>query len=261
MPENNNTNTSNADNAATADGAFSNPAGRKVSFLLATYNEKETICPLISKILATINNPLEVIVVDDNSPDGTAELIRSINDNRVKVIRRTKMRGLGSAYMRGIIESTGDIICWMDADGCMPVEMVPEMINKLSEYDAVIGSRFVGEGTDERDAVRVIASKLITGMARVVLGCKTKDIDSGFMVMRRSCLDAALFSPTGYGEYFIELVANMEKRGLKILETGFLFRDRDEDEGESKSFQSWLRFLALGSKYALRILRCKIWPL
>lgn len=238
-----------------------NPQRPHVSFLLATYNEKETITGLIKNILNTLGESIEIIVVDDNSPDGTADAINTMNDERVKVIKRTRTRGLASAYMRGIIESTGGVICWMDADGCMPVEMVPEMIEKLSEYDAVVGSRFVGEGEDKRDAGRIWASKLITGLARVVLSCKTKDIDSGFMVMKRECLDAALFSPSGYGEYFIELVNNIEKSGLKVLEMGYSFRDRDEDEGQSKSFQGWLRFLFLGSKYALRIFRCRIWPL
>lgn len=232
-----------------------------VSFLLATYNERENIQSLIESAICEIGDPIEVIVVDDNSPDGTADAIAAMHDPRVKVIKRTRTRGLASAYMRGMIESRGEILCWMDADGCMPMEMVPQMIAKLGEYDAVVGSRFAEGGTDKRDQGRVWASVLITGLARVVLGCKTKDIDSGFMVMKRECFDTALFSPTGYGEYFIELVYNMERHGLKVLEMGYPFRDRDETEGQSKSFQSWVRFLLLGSKYVLRILRCRIWPL
>lgn len=232
-----------------------------VSFLLATYNERENITGLIRRVLEVLGDPVEVIVVDDNSPDGTAEVIAQMNDPRVRVVKRTRTRGLASAYMRGIIESRGEVLCWMDADGCMPVELVPEMIARLGEYDAVIGSRFVEGGEDKRDKGRVWASCLITGLARLVLRCKTRDIDSGFMVMKRDCLDAALFAPGGYGEYFIELVYNMERRGLRLLEMGYPFRDRDEGEGKSKSFQSWLRFLLLGSKYVLRIFRCRIWPL
>ncbi len=233
----------------------------KVSFILATYNEKETIVNLVERILRVLGDDVEVIVVDDSSPDGTAQLVRNIADSRVIVVERKRGRGLASAYMRGIIESRGECICWMDADGCMPVEMVPDMIARLTDVDAVVGSRFVDGGRDDRDFIRVFTSKMITGFATTVLGCKTKDIDSGFIVMKRECLDGALFSPTGYGEYFIELVANIERKGYKIEEMGYVFRDRDEDEGDSKSFSSWFRFIFLGCKYGLRVLRCKIWPL
>lgn len=233
----------------------------KISFILATYNEKETIVALVERVLRVLGDNLEVILVDDSSPDGTAELVRRIGDSRVIVVERKRGRGLASAYMRGIIESRGDVLCWMDADGCMPVEMVPEMVLRLDDVDAVVGSRFVKNGKDDRDFIRVFTSRMITGFATKVLGCKTKDIDSGFIVMKRECLDGALFSPTGYGEYFIELVANIERKGYKIEEMGYVFRDRDEDEGESKSFSNWFKFLFLGCKYGLRVLRCKIWPL
>ena len=233
-----------------------------ISFILATYNEKQTIVTLVERVLSVLGSDLEVIVVDDSSADGTADLVRDIADSRVKVIERKKGRGLASAYMRGIIESRGDIICWMDADGCMPVEMIPEMISRLeSGADAVVGSRFAPGGKDDRDFTRIFTSKMIIGFARAILGCKTLDIDSGFMVMKRQCLDGVLFSPTGYGEYFIEMVYNLERKGYKVAEMGYVFRDRDEDEGQSKSFNSWFRFLFLGVKYGLRVLRCRIWPL
>lgn len=232
-----------------------------VTFILATYNECENITRLVESAIAEIGDPIEIIVVDDNSPDGTAEALRALRDPRVKVICRTRTRGLASAYMRGIIESRGEVVCWMDSDSCHPVSLVPQMIARLKEYDAVVGSRFVEGGSDERDAGRIWASKLITGLARFVLRCKTKDIDSGFIVMKRECLDTALFSPSGYGEYFIEMIYNMERHGLRVNEIGFSFRDREEDEGHSKSFQGWLKFLLLGSKYVLRIMRCRVWPL
>ena len=234
----------------------------KISFILATYNEKETIVPLVERILRVLGDGLELIVVDDSSPDGTADLVRAVGDSRVRVVERKKGRGLASAYMRGIIESRGSVICWMDADGCMPVEMVPEMAARLEGgADAVVGSRFAPGGKDDRDFTRILTSKMIIGFARSILGCRTLDIDSGFMVMKRDVLDGALFSPSGYGEYFIELVYNLERNGYRVEEMGYVFRDRDEDEGQSKSFNSWLRFLFLGCKYGLRVLRCRIWPL
>ena len=234
----------------------------ELSFILATYNEKDTIVALVERVLRVLGNyELEIILVDDSSPDGTAQLVRNIGDPRVVILERRRGRGLASAYMRGIIESRGKVLCWMDADGCMPVEMIPEMISRLQEADAVVGSRFVNGGRDDRDFIRVFTSKLIIWFARTVLNCRTRDIDSGFMVLKRECLDGTLFSPTGYGEYFIELIANLERKKYKVVEMGYAFRDRDVDEGQSKSFNGWLRFLKLGFKYGLRVLRCRIWPL
>lgn len=227
--------------------------------MLATYKESETIVSLVTDILQTVPAPLEVIVVDDDSPDGTAEVIRGMQDERVRVIHRQGTRGLASAYMRGLIESRGEVICWMDADGCHPVSLVPEMIRMLDTEDVVIGSRFVEGGKDDRDRVRVLTSIWINTLARWVLGYGIGDYDSGFIVLRRSVLDHALFVPTGYGEYFIELVYNACRKGMRVKEIGYVFRDRDV--GESKSFQSWFRFLRLGSRYVLRIVRARLFPL
>jgi hypothetical protein len=236
---------------------------RSLSFLLATYNERETILPLIERILTTLTPvlPLEIIVVDDNSPDGTAALVENIGDPRIKVIKRTRARGLASAYHRGLLESSGDVLAWMDADGCMPVALVPEMIARLADNDAVVGSRFVAGGADQRSPLRVYASKLITGFARLLLRCQTRDLDSGFIVMRRECLEIPLFSPSGYGEYFIEMIANLEKHHYRILELGYAFRDRAVGEGASKSFHGLLKFLRLGAQYGWRVLRVALFPL
>ena len=114
----------------------------KVSVVLATYNEKETIGEMISSLYEAIAPPLEVIVVDDASPDHTADTVKNLDFPDLLLIER-KCRGLASAFNRGIIESSGDIICWLDADLCMPVETLCEMINLLDQYHMVIGSRYV----------------------------------------------------------------------------------------------------------------------
>lgn len=232
-----------------------------ISFLLATYNERETIVDLIKRITTALTAPIEIIIVDDNSSDGTVALITALNDSRLKIIRRTRCRGLASAYLRAIIESRGEILCWMDADGCMPPEMIPSMIEKLNDYDAVVGSRFAVGGSDNRDKIRVWASILINGFARRLLGCQTRDIDSGFMVMKRACLDIPLFTPRSGGEYFIEMIAALEHHGYKIMEMGFPFRDRNKSEGQSKSYFNLCHFLYLGMKYGLRTIRTWLYPL
>ena len=96
-----------------------------VSVVLATYNERENILDTIGEIYKHVTQSTEVIVVDDDSPDQTWDIVGQLQDPRVKVIRRVSTRGLASAFNRGIIESRGQVVCWMDADMCMPPAMLP----------------------------------------------------------------------------------------------------------------------------------------
>ncbi len=223
-----------------------------VSIILATYNEREIIPEMISGILQYVRDPVEVIVVDDDSPDRTWAVAEGLGDPRVRVIRRMGTRGLASAIVRGIIESRGEVVGWMDADMCMPPSLLPEMIGRLPEYDIVIGSRYTEGGQDLRDPVRVRTSRWVNGFARLILGRGIMDYDSGFIVMRRSVLDKVVPLPYGYGEYFIEFIHRCHQKGMKIHEVPYSFRDREV--GESKSAPNVWLFLAHGFGYGIRIL-------
>ncbi len=227
-----------------------------VSIILATYNESENIEDMIGAVLANVRDPVEVIVVDDDSPDLTWKIAGEIGDPRVKVIRRIGTRGLASAVNRGLIESTGEIIGWMDADLGMPAELLPSMIGRTTTVDVVIGSRYVGGGQDARPPIRVITSRMINTMALVVLGYGIKDYDSGFIVMRRSVLNSVSLTPTGYGSYFIEFVYACCRKGLSVVEVPYTFRDRTK--GTSKSAVGPIQFLMAGAAYGLRILTTRI---
>jgi dolichol-phosphate mannosyltransferase len=222
----------------------------RISIVLATYNERENIRDTIRGILQSLPDS-EVIVVDDDSPDGTSRVAENAADSRVKVICRVGTRGLASAFNRGIIESRGEIVGWMDADMSMPPRLLPEMIDKLKEYDIVIGSRYVPGAKDDRAALRVYASKLINRLAGLVLGQGIKDYDSGFVVLRRSVFDKVCIIPTGYGAYFMEFLYACRKKGLTVHEVPYIFRDRAK--GVSKSAPSLFRFLKTGMQYVLRI--------
>jgi dolichol-phosphate mannosyltransferase len=227
-----------------------------VSIILATYNESENIREMIGAILANVRDPVEVIVVDDDSPDLTWKIAGEIGDPRVKVIRRIGTRGLASAVNRGLIESSGEIIGWMDADLGMPAELLPSMIARLTDVDVVIGSRYVEGGQDARPPVRVITSRMINAMASLVLGYGIKDYDSGFIVMRRSVLDSVSLTPTGYGSYFIEFVYACCRKGLTVVEIPYTFRDRTR--GSSKSAVGPIQFLLAGAAYGFRILTTRM---
>ncbi len=228
----------------------------RVSIVLATYNEKENILDTIASIFENVKDSVEVIVVDDDSTDKTWKIVEDLNDPRVVVIRRVATRGLASAFNRGVIESRGEIVGWMDADMCMPPSLLPEMIDKLSEYDIVVGSRYAEGGIDDRAALRVISSRLINGLAGLVLGYGIKDYDSGFVVLRRTVFDKVSIIPTGYGAYFMEFLYTCRKKGLTVYELPYVFKDRAK--GVSKSAPSILKFFRTGLQYVARIFRARI---
>jgi dolichol-phosphate mannosyltransferase len=228
----------------------------RVSIILATYNEREYIQTTVSSILEHVKDPVEVIVVDDDSPDGTWHLAQDLGDPRVKVIRRVSTRGLASAFNRGIIESRGEIVGWMDADMCMPPALLPAMIGHLKDYDIVIGSRYAPGGRDDRSPLRVRASRMINGLARRVLGFGIQDYDSGFVVLRRTVFDKVSIIPTGYGAYFMEFLYTARKKGLTVYEFPYVFKDRTI--GVSKSAPSLWKFFKTGMGYVTRIFRARL---
>lgn len=227
-----------------------------VSIVLATYNERENITDTIEAIFRFVPVSTEIIVVDDNSPDDTAKIVRDMNDPRVKLIHRVGTRGLASAFNRGIIESRGQIVGWMDADMCMPPAMLPSMIEKLKTHDLVIGSRYVEGALDDRAQLRVFSSRLINGLATLVLGHGIRDYDSGFVVLKRSVFDKVTIIPTGYGAYFMEFLYNCCEKGLTVYEMPYVFRDRAK--GVSKSAPNLIKFATTGMQYVMRIFAARL---
>lgn len=227
----------------------------KVSIVIPTYNERENIVELIEALRAEIRPPLEIIVVDDNSPDGTADQVAALGLPEVVLIRR-KARGLAAAFHRGVLEARGDIIGWMDADMTMPAAIMAQLIAQLDDCDIAIGSRYVEGGSDSRHPLRVWASHAINGFARLVLGGHVRDYDSGFIAIRRSVFDYVTLIPFGYGEYFIEFIYDAQRAGLRVREVGYAFRDRSV--GLSKSAPSLISFLVTGFRYVLRVISLRI---
>ncbi len=228
---------------------------KNISVILATYNECDFIQPLIEELYKKIPKNLEVIVVDDNSTDGTAEIVKKLQYENLVLIERKK-RGLASAFHRGIIESSGEILCWMDADMTMPVDTLVKLIATLDKADIAVGSRYAKGGSDNRAPIRTLSSKIINSFANIVLGGGIKDYDSGFVAIKKDVFNYITIMPYGYGDYFIEFIFDAYKAGLNIEEVGYAFRDRTK--GVSKSLPNISSFLYTGSKYIIRILKIKI---
>jgi len=203
--------------------------------IVPTYNERENIEPLVEQLL---DQPIDlgIIVVDDNSPDGTGEAadrLAAENDGRVQVIHREGKLGLGTAYVAGFhraIAEGADTIVTMDADFSHPPDRVPALVAKIEEgYDLVIGSRYVPGGRAvECTLPRKMLSWGANAFARILLGLKAHDTTAGFRCYRREVLESIalneIFS-NGYS-FLMEMLYKVQRKGWRIGEVPIVFHNR-----------------------------------
>ena len=228
----------------------------KVSVIFPSYNESENIEEAIGRVANALGNNLhEVIVVDDDSPDGTWKIIQNMKNFRYKVIRRTNERGLASAIARGIKESTGNVVAWLDCDLGVPPEVVPKMVEKLKDYDLAIASRYVEGGKDLRPKFRAFGSHVMVLFANMVLGSEVKDYASGVIAVKKEVANNINFSTRGFGEYFIEFVYKSIKKGYKATEVGYIYKQRKK--GKSKSDDNILLLIKYAIQYAAKIIKIR----
>ncbi|MBF0280771.1 MAG: polyprenol monophosphomannose synthase [SAR324 cluster bacterium] len=224
-----------------------------ISILLPTYNERDNIIRLIDAIDGYLSEmPHEIIVIDDDSPDKTWQAVaeKAQTAKHVKLIHRTNERGLTSAYNRGILESKGEILVWMDCDFSHPPEKIPEMIGLLSDQvQAVVASRYVPGGKDARETLwlPIFLSWLISQITRMILGINIRDVTSGFIAIDRTALLSIGELRGDYGEYFIDLVYRLIRKGHHILEIPYFCIPREY--GESKTATNLWGFIRRGVKY------------
>ena len=221
----------------------------KVSIILSTYNEAKVIEKTIDEIFKHIDG-VEIILVDDSSTDGTLEKVKKINNPNLKIYSR-KFRGLASAFLLGLINSSGDIVGWIDSNMDTLVKQLPEMIKKLSDNDIVLLSRYIQGGGDKRTQTRIITSKIINFICRIVLSSKIKDYTSGIFVMKREALSSVVPIGYGHGDFFIEFIYQAKKRGLKLLEVPCI--QPSDQESLSKTAPNIFRFIKVGFFYLLRV--------
>ena len=223
-----------------------------ISIILSTFNEKLSIEFTISELIKYLPG-VEIIVVDDNSPDGTLEVLKKINYENLKIFSRKKTKGLASAFLLGLINTSGDIIGWLDSNMGDTAKKFPEMLQHLKEADIVILSRYVAEGKDERNKIRVIASYLLNKFSKLILRSKINDLSSGIFLMKREVLNDVVPVAKGHGEFMMEFLYKAEKKGNKIIEIPYI--QPIDIEGHSKSFPNIAKFLYLGFFYLVRIIQ------
>src|SRR5689334_8776982 len=221
--------------------------GERALVIVPTYNERENIARLIESVLGQ-DSRLEILVVDDGSPDGTAGIVESIRaqNPRVNILSRPRKMGLGTAYVAGFrwaLERGYDFVFEMDADFSHDPNHLPEFLRAVQGADLVLGSRYRdGKVTVVNWPIsRLLLSYFANVYARFVTGLNVWDATGGFKCFRRSVLEAIDLSQVrsnGYA-FQIEMSFRATKRGFRIVEIPIVFVDRTE--GQSKMSKSIVR--------------------
>jgi dolichol-phosphate mannosyltransferase len=219
-----------------------------LSIIVPTYNESKNIEELLTKIYSVLKPsyvPFEVIVVDDNSPDGTAQIVEALKSKfDIKVVSRPRKISLSSAVLNGFKVAKGDIFCVMDADLSHPPEAIPEMYKQISSgADLVIGSRLVAEGgATNWPWYRRFISKFAQSLASPIT--RVKDNTSGFFMMKKQVLEGAEINPIGF-KILLEVL--VKGRYSKVVELPIIFNDRGGGKSKmgSKQVIEYLKQLAL----------------
>lgn len=227
-----------------------------LTVVLPTYNERENAPALIADILRHVRTPVEILVVDDDSPDGTWQVVADIaaTDPRVRLLHRKTERGLTSAIWAGIRAARTDAVSWMDVDLAMPAEVIPELLARLDAgADIAVGSRYVPGGRDVGHSLLARGfSVTINLAAALLLGRGVRDYTSGFIMARRAVFDR-LTLRGDYGEYCIDFLARAGRLGYHIVEVPYICGARMS--GESKTGASFGDYIRRGRKYVTTILR------
>jgi dolichol-phosphate mannosyltransferase len=236
----------------------------KLITVIPTYNEAENIKPMTQALFALDIPELEILIVDDESPDGTgaiADELAAEHPGRFHVMQRTGERGLGLAYIDGFtwaLEHGADYIVQMDCDFSHSPEYIPQFLEHIKDYDVVVGSRYVKGGKTDEDwgfgrwLLSWWANSVYT---RLILGCKVKDVTGGFKCWRRETLQGIgitnCIRSRGY-IFQVEMAYATEKLGYRVLEIPIYFEDRRI--GRSKmsmtvKIEAALRIFELRLKY------------
>ena len=228
-----------------------------ISVVLPSYNERESIIEAVERITDSVGDDLlEIIVVDDNSPDGTSELVRQKRYPHVSLICRMSERGLASALAVGTRNAKGSLIVWLDCDLGIPPEDIPRLLAALSDHDVAIGTRYIAPGKDLRSWWRSFLSYLLNVFAQLTLGRHLTDYTSGFIALKSDVLQkVSINSNTVFGEYFIEFAYECNLNKLRIKEVPYLYYQRPH--GTSSSSESVSAVIKLGLIYVIHIIRLR----
>jgi dolichol-phosphate mannosyltransferase len=243
------------------------PQPERTVIVMPTYNERQNLESIAGRVRAAMPDA-DLLVVDDNSPDGTGDIADNLaaTDPHVQVMHRTEKAGLGRAYIAGFgwaLEAGYDVIVEMDADGSHQPEHLPSLVGALAHADLAIGSRWVPGGKvvnwpKSREAL----SRGANVYTRIMLGLGVRDATAGFRAYRASTLQKISLNQvesTGYC-FQIDLTIRVAAAGLKIVEVPITFVEREHGSSKMSNrivFEAFLRVAQWGIARRLRRLRSR----
>jgi dolichol-phosphate mannosyltransferase len=228
----------------------------KISIILPTLNESGHIESLIENILKyTKLYNREIIVVDDNSNDGTISILKKLKkQKKIKFISRLGKKSLRKSIQTGINKSKGNIICWMDADFSHHPKYLPQIINAVifGDFDLAVNVRNFYKRKDNK-FLHAVLSLILNISLRIILSYNFKDYTSGFICIKKKIFEN--YNLEGdYGEYFISLMYFCIKNKFKIKQLNYIEFFRRS--GTSKTGSNILDFIKRGIKYYIIAIKC-----
>lgn len=231
---------------------------QRALIIFPTYNERDNIEKIVHAVLP-LDPRINILIVDDNSPDGTGEIADRLakQDSRVNVMHREKKEGLGRAYIAGFkwaIEHDYDFVFEMDADFSHGPEYLKDFLREIQTHDLVIGSRYItGVNVINWPMSRLLLSYFANVYTRIVTGLPLRDATGGFKCFRREVLEALNLDGIQSSGYSFQIELNMRvwKRGFRIKEIPIIFFDRVA--GQSKMSKKIMR----EAMYMVWLLRIK----
>lgn len=205
----------------------------KIAVIIPTYNEKNNIGKIIQEIFKLNISNLEILVVDDNSPDGTGQLVEALKaqDSRVHIIHRQRKEGLGLAYITGFkyaLSHGYDYIFEMDADFSHDPKEIPNFLKAIQQADLVLGARYIPGGDMRIEPLRRFTSQLGNFYSKLILDTTLHDLTTGYRCYSRRALeglDLEKIDSTSY-VFQIETAYKVFKKGFKVKEIPIIFTER-----------------------------------
>ena len=226
----------------------------EISIVVPTFSEAENIAELHSRLSTVMAaESWELIFVDDDSPDGTADLARALSaaDPRVRCIQRIGRRGLSTAVVEGALSSSAPFVAVMDADLQHDESVLPAMLNELRsrDLDVVVGSRYIaGGGTGDWEESRKQISRLASRLAKGLVPEQLRDPMSGFFVMKSQALREAAHHLSGYGYKILLDLFVSAGRPLRFAELPYTFKPRVHGQSKLDSLVAWEYLMLLVDK-------------
>lgn len=225
-----------------------------VSVVIPCYNERATIATLMGRVLASEIRPLEIIVVDDCSTDGTPEILRDqFSRPEVRLIRHPVNAGKGAALRTGFAAATGEIVIIQDADLEYDPNDYPKLLRPFVDQkaDVVFGSRFIsGESHRVLYYWHYLGNRLLTLMSNIMTNLNLSDMESGYKVFRREVLERITIQENRFG-FEPEITAKVARLRCRVYEVGISYAGRTYEEGKKIGWKDGVRAIYCILKYNL----------